>query len=127
MNCTRSRCAAQSLASGVPSQAMVPAAAGVSPAISRSRLDLPLPFGPVSTSVPPAGTAKLSRAKTSRSPRRQASSVPLKEEDCADGEGVAMAGPDDATPAAPLPAKKRTAPAGGGGRGRHYHAVGGDR
>src|ERR1700730_13706218 len=94
---------------------MAPASAGVRPAISRSKLDLPLPFAPVSTSAPPVGTAKPSRAKTSRSPRRQASSVPVKDEGDAGWEGAGMPGRDDATGVVPLPAKKRTAPAGGGG------------
>ena len=39
--------------SGSPSQARRPASGRLSPAISRSRLDLPLPLGPVSTSAPP--------------------------------------------------------------------------
>src|SRR5579862_8414776 len=45
--------------------------------MTRRRLDLPLPLGPVSTKAPPAGSVKLSRRKTSRSPRRQARSRPL--------------------------------------------------
>jgi hypothetical protein len=44
----------------------------------RSRLDLPVPLGPVKTSAPPAATAKLSSAKTQRSPRMQVRSRPSK-------------------------------------------------
>src|SRR5580700_9175886 len=94
---------------------MLPASAGVSPAISRSKLDLPLPFGPVSTKAPPAGTAKPSRANTSRSPRRQARSVPMKDEAKAAREGAGMPERDDATGTALLPAK--TDGPGGGGAG----------
>ena len=49
-----------------PSQARRPASAGVSPAITRSRLDLPLPLAPVSTSAPPGGERR------SRAPRTPA-------------------------------------------------------
>src|SRR5438105_15613508 len=49
-----------------------PAVGRSSVATSRSRLDLPLPLGPVNTSAPPAGRRQSSPANTSRSPRRQA-------------------------------------------------------
>ena len=45
-------------------------------AMQRSRLDLPLPFGPRSSSAPPAATRKDKPAKTRRPPRRHARSWP---------------------------------------------------
>src|SRR3546814_8923356 len=57
---------------GAPVQSSVPAKAGTRPATRRSRLDLPLPFGPVSTNASPASSRKDRPAKTSRPPRRQA-------------------------------------------------------
>src|SRR5207302_3874559 len=44
----------------------------------RSRLDLPLPFGPLRISAPPAGRRKSSPWNTSRSPRRQARFSPAR-------------------------------------------------
>src|SRR3546814_11323065 len=44
----------------------------------RSRLDLPEPLGPVSTSAPLGGRTKSSPAKTSRPPRRHCRERPSK-------------------------------------------------
>src|SRR5438477_8766701 len=44
--------------------------------MQRSRLDLPLPLGPRSSSAPPAATRKDNPANTRRSPRRHARSWP---------------------------------------------------
>src|SRR5690606_20204911 len=54
-----------------PSRRRVPSARSRSPAIWRSKLDLPEPFGPVSTSAVPAVTLKERPSKTRRPPRRQ--------------------------------------------------------
>src|SRR3546814_19455072 len=57
---------------GAPVQSSVPAKAGTRPATRRSRLDLPLPFGPVSTNASPASSRQDRPAKTSHPPSRQA-------------------------------------------------------
>src|SRR6185312_10875007 len=130
MKWRRARCAAGSRRTEAPSQPSTPASGGVRPAISRSRLDLPLPLGPVKASAPPGGTVKASPAKTSRSPRRQARPRPAKPRAgrLGDGEGGMPAGwergaGDHAMPPRPRRAKKTTAPV-GDNRGRLWKRSG---
>ena len=61
-------------------QASRPAAGASRPATMRSRLVLPLPLLPVSTTAPPAGKRNDKPAKTRRSPRRQAISPAIRSE-----------------------------------------------
>src|SRR5947207_4543224 len=68
---------AGSSSTGVPPQSRRPAAGASSVAKRRSRLDLPLPFGPISTKASPAPMRQSTPAKTSRSPRRQARFSPI--------------------------------------------------
>ena len=51
---------------------MRPASSGSSPAISRNRLVLPAPFGPVTSSASPGFKLKLKPSNRSLPPRRQA-------------------------------------------------------
>ena len=53
---SRRACSARSASASAPSQSSAPAAGGSSPASSRSRLDLPAPFAPVSSSAAPGAT-----------------------------------------------------------------------
>ena len=46
-----------------------PAASGKSPASARSSVDLPAPFGPVTSKASPASSRKPRSAKTMRPPR----------------------------------------------------------
>src|SRR6476620_1828907 len=50
---------------------MLPACNGRSPAISRNRLVLPAPFGPVTSRLSPGSRAKLKRSNRTRPPRWQ--------------------------------------------------------
>src|ERR1041385_6340852 len=61
----------------MPPQSRRPAAGASSVAKRRSRLDLPLPFGPVSSNASPAAMRQSTPAKTNRSPRRQARFSPI--------------------------------------------------
>ena len=67
------RQASRSTATSAPCQEIVPASAGTSRASARSRVVLPLPLGPVSTSNSPVANEKDRPSKTRRPPRWQAS------------------------------------------------------
>ena len=116
----------------VPGEACRPPPASARPC-SRSRLDLPLPLGPVSTSAPPGASAKSRPAKISRSPRRQARPLAAKPRAGRSGDGEAgmpagwerRAG-DHATAGRARRAKKTTAPV-GDNRGRLMKRSGEDR
>ena len=73
----RARCAAGSSAIGAAVPGKRPGFGAPRPAMRRSRLDLPLPLGPVRISASPSFRAKSSPANTSRSPRRQARPRPV--------------------------------------------------
>src|SRR5205085_9818010 len=62
----------------LPFQERRPAAGASRVASMRSRLDLPLPLGPLRISAPPAGRRQFSPSNTSRSPRRQARPSPAR-------------------------------------------------
>ncbi|CCC96358.1 protein of unknown function [Azospirillum baldaniorum] len=95
----RPRWASGSSVTGTPSQESWPRIGLSSPAMTRSRLDLPLPLGPSRNSASPGAIRKSSPVKTSRSPRRQVSAEPAKTGMAAgralavDGAGGAIAQP----------------------------------
>ena len=75
--CPASRAGCSSAKARVPSNRTCPDAQGSSPAIIRSRLDLPTPLGPRTRRLSPAATANESSVKTSRPPRTQLTSSTL--------------------------------------------------
>ena len=69
---TRPACTGKSANASAPSHSRSPASGRFSPASSRSKVDLPDPFGPSSSSASPSATAKDRSRSTSRSPRNAA-------------------------------------------------------